>query len=61
MAYDSQKMMNDILRTMVHVKEGPLKGLEGLIKKINLHTRRAKIQLNLMKLFHLTEVGIKLL
>ncbi|MCX7923139.1 MAG: KOW motif-containing protein [Clostridia bacterium] len=32
----------------VLVKDGPLYGMEGIIKKVNKHTNRAKIQLNFM-------------
>jgi hypothetical protein len=46
---------------IVHVKDGPLKGLEGLIANVNMHTRRAKIKLNFMGEPRTIEVGIEML
>lgn len=45
----------------VFVKEGPLMGFEGMIKKVNKHTNRARVQLNFMGELRLVDVGIELL
>jgi transcriptional antiterminator NusG len=50
-----------IENSMVHVKDGPLKGLEGLIVRLNKHTHRAKIKLNFMGEQRVIEVGIEML
>lgn len=43
--------------SIIHVKDGPLKGFEGLVKKFNKHTNRAKIQINFMGEPRLIDVG----
>lgn len=45
----------------VFVKSGPLKGMEGIIRKVNPHTKRAKIMLNFLGKPHFIDVGIELL
>ncbi len=50
-----------IENSIITFEEGPLKGLEGLVKKINKHTNRAKVQLNFMGSPRLLDVGIELL
>lgn len=43
------------------VKEGPLFGLEGIIKKIDKHKSRARVQLNLIGDLRMVDLGIELL
>jgi len=43
----------------ITVLEGPLLGMESIIKKVNSHTNRAKIILNLMGLPKMLEVGVE--
>jgi len=43
------------------VKEGCLFGIEGIIKKIDKHKNRAKVQLNFMGELRFVDVGIELL
>jgi transcriptional antiterminator NusG len=43
------------------VKEGPLKGLDGLIVKVNKHSRRVKIKLHFLDEARMIEVGIEML
>jgi transcriptional antiterminator NusG len=50
-----------IENSRVQVKEGPLKGLEGLIVKVNKHTRRVKIKLAFLGEARMIEVGIEML
>jgi transcriptional antiterminator NusG len=50
-----------IENSTVHVKDGPLIGLEGLITRINKHTRRAKIKLNFIGEPRIIELGIEML
>lgn len=45
----------------VYVKSGPLVGMEGMIKKINKHQRRAKIVLDFMGQEKVVDVGVELL
>ncbi|SCY70097.1 antiterminator LoaP [Alkaliphilus peptidifermentans] len=45
----------------IHVESGPLKGFEGLIKKIDKRKSRAKIALNFMGSEKLVELGIELI
>lgn len=45
----------------IFVKSGPLCGMEGIIKKINKHSRRAKILLNFMGEPRIIDVGIDVL
>ncbi|MFZ5351523.1 MAG: antiterminator LoaP [Bacillota bacterium] len=45
----------------VYFKEGPLVGMEGIIAKINKHTRRAKVELNFMGELRSFDVGIDFL
>lgn len=45
----------------VKVISGPLLGLEGLIQKINMHTRRAKIAVSFNGNVRLIDLGIELL
>ena len=45
----------------IQVKEGCLYGMEGIIKKIDKHRNRAKIQLNLMGEPKLVEVGVEII
>jgi len=42
------------------VIEGPLLGMESIIKKVNSHTNRAKILLNLMGDLKTFEVGVEI-
>jgi transcriptional antiterminator NusG len=46
--------------SIVYVKDGPLLGFEGLIKKIDMHTNRAKIQINFMGEPRLVDVGLEM-
>lgn len=50
-----------IENSKVLVKEGPLRGLEGIITKVNTHTNRAKVQLNFMGEPRFIDVGIEIL
>ncbi|MCX7920823.1 MAG: antiterminator LoaP [Clostridia bacterium] len=50
-----------IENSRVLVKDGPLYGIEGIIKKINKHTNRAKVQLNFMGEPRFVDVGIEIL
>jgi transcriptional antiterminator NusG len=50
-----------IENSVVEVIEGPLKGLEGLIVRVNKHTRRVKIKLYFMGEARVIEVGIEIL
>jgi transcriptional antiterminator NusG len=50
-----------IKNAIVEVKDGPLKGLEGLILMVNKHTHRSKIKLNFMGEPRVIEVGIEML
>jgi len=45
----------------VYVESGPLKGLEGIIKKIDKHKRRAKVLVSLMGDERIIELGIELI
>ncbi|AOY76264.1 antiterminator LoaP [Clostridium formicaceticum] len=45
----------------VLVKDGPLYGMEGIIKKVNKHTNRAKVQVSFMGSPRLIDVGIEIL
>ncbi|WP_234410583.1 antiterminator LoaP [Caldalkalibacillus mannanilyticus] len=45
----------------VFVRSGPLKGLEGIIKKIDKRKNRAKISLDFMGETQLVDVGIEIL
>ncbi|CQR54177.1 antiterminator LoaP [Paenibacillus riograndensis] len=47
------------IESKVYVESGPLKGLEGIIKKINKHTRRAKVLVSLMGDQRIIELGIE--
>jgi transcriptional antiterminator NusG len=47
-----------IENSLVNVNEGPLKGLEWLIVKVNKHTRRVKIKLNFLGEARMIEVGM---
>ncbi len=47
--------------TNVRVREGPLKGIEGLIRKINKRKQRAKISLTFLGKERLIDVGIEIL
>lgn len=48
-------------KTKVFVKSGPLKGMEGIIQKIDKRKRRAKILLELMSREKLVDVGIEVI
>jgi transcriptional antiterminator NusG len=50
-----------IENSRIQVKEGPLKGLDGLIVKVNKHTRRVKIKLHFLGEARMIEVGIEML
>lgn len=50
-----------ITNSIIQVKRGPLKGLEGMIVRVNTHTQRAKVKFNFMGQFRIFEVGIELL
>lgn len=43
------------------VIDGPLYGMESIIKKINKHTNRAKVQLNFMGELRYLDVGVEIL
>lgn len=43
------------------ISDGPLKGYEGIVKKINLHTQRAKIALDFLGEQRLIDLGIELI
>ncbi|MDU0814644.1 antiterminator LoaP [Bacillus siamensis] len=45
----------------ITVISGPLKGLEGIIKKIDKRKNRAKIELNFMGVIKLVDVGVEVL
>lgn len=45
----------------VIVESGPLKGLEGIIKKVDKHKKRAKISLTFMGVEKTIDVGIEIL
>ncbi len=55
--------------SMVEVKEGntveivsgPLKGLEGYVKKINLHRRQAEVEIDLFRQKHTVYLGIEIM
>ncbi|PEM85123.1 transcription antiterminator [Bacillus wiedmannii] len=47
--------------SMVFVKSGPLQGMEGIIKKVDKHKKRAKILLNLFGIERTIDVGIEIL
>ncbi|MCX7746941.1 MAG: antiterminator LoaP [Clostridia bacterium] len=50
-----------VLNSKILVKDGPLYGMEGLIKKLNKHTNRAKVQLNFMNEPRMVDLGIEIL
>lgn len=50
-----------IENSKVSVKDGPLHGMEGIIKKIDKHRSRAKIELVLMGEPRLIDVGIEMI
>jgi transcriptional antiterminator NusG len=50
-----------VTNSKVSVIDGPLKGLEGIIKKINKRTSRAKIQISFLGNDHFVDVGIEVL
>lgn len=47
------------VNTNIRIVSGPLFGLEGMIKKINKHTRRAKVFMNFAGRETLVDVGIE--
>ncbi len=47
--------------SMVYVKAGPLKGMEGTIKHINKRKKRATIALDFMGSYKMINVGIEIL
>lgn len=49
------------IESKIYVESGPLKGLEGIIRKINKHTRRAKVLVSLMGAERIVELGIELI
>ena len=50
-----------IENSKVFVKDGPLLGMEGIIKKVDKHRSRAKIELILMGELRLIDVGIEMI
>jgi len=50
-----------IKNSKVYIEEGPLKGLEGLIRKVDKRKCRAKIALDFMGSEKLVELGVELL
>jgi len=46
-----------IENSVVIVRDGPLYGMEGIIRKINKHTNRVKVQLNFMGEPRLVDIG----
>ncbi|MRA76150.1 transcription antiterminator, partial [Bacillus thuringiensis] len=50
-----------IENSKVTVASGPLKGMEGIIKKIDKRKRRAKLCLSFMGLDKMVNVGIEVL
>ncbi|MGE7726577.1 antiterminator LoaP [Bacillus cereus] len=47
--------------TKVNVKSGPLKGMEGIIKKVDKRKNRAKLLINFMGLEKTVDVGIEII
>lgn len=45
----------------VYVNSGPLKGMEGLIKKVDRHKKRAKVLIKFMGSEKLVDLGVKIL
>lgn len=45
----------------ITVLEGPLLGMESIIKKVNTHTNRARILVNLMGSSRTFEVGVEII
>lgn len=50
-----------VTNSKVSVIDGPLKGLEGIIKKINKRNARAKIQISFLGNDHFVDVGVEVL
>lgn len=50
-----------IKNSVVQVISGPLKGLEGMIAKLDSHKNRAKIRFNLMGTEKLMDVGVEVI
>jgi transcriptional antiterminator NusG len=50
-----------VQNSKVHVVRGPLRGMEGIIRKLDKRKNRAKIAVSFMETEHLVEVGIEVL
>lgn len=50
-----------VLNTRVCVISGPLRGLEGIVKKIDKHKRRAKISLKILGRENLIDLGVDII
>lgn len=50
-----------IVNSKVTIVDGPLYGIEGIIKKINKHTKRAKVLLNFLGEPRLIDIGLEIL